>query len=111
MTRIREVLLMILTAAIIFFGWQNLDSVEVVFLFWRFSLPVALIALVPLLAGLLAGSVLTVLTISRRRRRRQTKAAEEADAELLEAPADAGQEPDDMEAAAVPTEKKERKQR
>jgi hypothetical protein len=68
MTRAREFGLILLTAAIILFAGQNLSSVEVVFLFWRFQVAVSLIALVPLLIGLIAGTAGTAIALKRRRR-------------------------------------------
>lgn len=68
MTRAREIVLILLTAGIIFFAYQNLGSEEVTFLFWEFQVPVALIALVPLLAGLVIGAGSTAVFIRRRRR-------------------------------------------
>ncbi|NIN73550.1 MAG: DUF1049 domain-containing protein [Gemmatimonadetes bacterium] len=68
MTRAREITLMLLTAAIIFFAAQNLHPVDVEFLFWNFRVPLALITLVPLLAGLVIGVAGTAITLGRRRR-------------------------------------------
>jgi hypothetical protein len=68
MIRMREIGLMLLTAAIIFFAGQNLNPVPVEFLFWEFQVPLALITLVPLLAGLLIGAFATVIKMSKRRR-------------------------------------------
>ncbi|UCC48755.1 MAG: DUF1049 domain-containing protein [Gemmatimonadota bacterium] len=84
MTRVREIVLIVLTAAIILFAAQNVTAVDVVFLAWQFAIPVALIALVPLLAGLVAGAAGAAVLIRRRRRRaEQEPEAEEAlEAEL-----------------------------
>ena len=68
MLRVREISLMLLTAAIIFFAGQNLHTVEVEFLFWIFQVPLALISLVPLLAGLVIGVAGTAITMGRRQR-------------------------------------------
>ncbi len=68
MIRVREISLMLLTAAIIFFAGQNLHAVDVEFLFWKFQVPLALISLVPLLAGLVIGVASTAITLGRRRR-------------------------------------------
>ncbi len=68
MIRAREITLMLLTAAIIFFAGQNLHTVDVEFLFWTFPVPLALITLVPLLAGLVIGVAGTAITLGRRRR-------------------------------------------
>jgi hypothetical protein len=46
MTRAREIVLIVLTAAIIVFAAQNVSAVDVVFLAWQFPISVALIALV-----------------------------------------------------------------
>jgi uncharacterized integral membrane protein len=100
MTRVREITLMLLTAAIIFFAVQNLRAVEVEFLFWTFQVPLALITLVPLLAGLVIGVAGTAITLGRRRRptEPEPEAADEiaspAPGEVEDAPAD------DEEAAA-----------
>jgi len=56
MKRVRELGLVLLTAAVIFFAMQNLDSVDVAFLWFEGSLPLSIIALVPLLIGLLVGA-------------------------------------------------------
>lgn len=77
MTRAREIVLILLTAAIIFFAYQNLGSEEVTFLFWEFRVPVALIALVPLLAGLVVGAGSAAVFIRRRRRRARSAAGGE----------------------------------
>ncbi len=84
MTRVREIVLIVLTAAIILFAAQNVTAVDVVFLAWQFPIPVALIALVPLLAGLVAGAAGAAVLIRRRRRHaEQEPEAEEAlEAEL-----------------------------
>lgn len=87
MTRAREIVLILLTAAIIFFAYQNLGSVDVTFLFWDLQVPVALIALVPLLAGLVIGAGSTAVFIRRRSRRARAAAGQEAGSkpeELLE---------------------------
>lgn len=100
MTRAREITLMLLTAAIIFFAGQNLHTVDVEFLFWTFPVPLALITLVPLLAGLVIGVAGTAITLGRRRR----VAEPEPEAEV-EAPEEdeAEYEPaDDDEVAAEP---------
>lgn len=56
MTRARELSLVILTAAVIFFAMQNLHDVYVAFLWFEGTLPLSLIVLVPLLIGLLVGA-------------------------------------------------------
>ncbi len=82
MKRAREIGLMAVTAAMIFFAWQNLNSVEVAFLFWRFEAPLPVVVLVPLLVGLIVGAAGTAITIRKRRRREAPAAAlEEATAE------------------------------
>ncbi len=77
MKRAREVGLMVLTAAMIFFAWQNLYTVEVSFLFWQFEAPLPVVVLIPLLVGLILGTVGMAVT---GRRRRAAKAAEETPA-------------------------------
>ncbi len=84
MKRAREIGLMVLTAAMIFFAWQNLYTVEVSFLFWQFEAPLPVVVLIPLLVGLVVGAVGMAVS---GRRRRAAKAAKET-AELT-----AGQEP------------------
>ncbi len=74
MNRAREIGLMVLTAAMIFFAWQNLYTVEVSFLFWRFEAPLPVVVLIPLLVGLVVGAVGMAVT---GRRRRAAKAAKE----------------------------------
>jgi uncharacterized integral membrane protein len=89
---------MLLTAAIIFFAGQNLHAVEVQFLFWNFQVPLALITLVPLLAGLVIGVAGTAIRLGRRRR-----AAESEVAGAIEPPAEGEVEyerAEDDEAAA-----------
>lgn len=77
MTRAREIALILLTAAIMFFAYQNLGPVDVTFLFWHLQVPVALIALVPLLAGLLIGAGSAAVFIRRRSKRGRATAREE----------------------------------
>ncbi len=96
MTRIREIILVVLTAAIVFFAFQNFATVEVAFLIWRFTVPLALIALVPLLAGLVIGGASMAVRMRRRRRA--------AEPELLEAP-EVEPGPDAEEALAIEQEK------
>jgi uncharacterized integral membrane protein len=98
MTRVREITLMLLTAAIIFFAAQNLHAVDVQFLFWNSRVPLALITLVPLLAGLVIGVAGTAITLGRRRRTAEPEVADE-----IESPAEGEVEyepADDDEAAA-----------
>jgi uncharacterized integral membrane protein len=82
MTRVREILLIVLTAAIILFAAQNVTVVDVVFLAWQFPIHVALIALVPLLAGLVVGAAGAAVLIRRRRRRAEREAEADAEAEM-----------------------------
>lgn len=84
MTRAREVGLMVLTAAVIFFALQNLRPVEVVFLFWHFDAPVALLALLPMLAGLVVGTTATAIRL-RQRERRDKAVAGQGEPPALEA--------------------------
>ncbi|KPK75507.1 MAG: hypothetical protein AMS25_18210 [Gemmatimonas sp. SM23_52] len=81
MTRAREIVLIVLTAAIIVFAAQNVSAVDVVFLAWQFPISVALIALVPLLAGLVVGSASAAVLIRRRRRLAEERRAQEAELE------------------------------
>lgn len=104
MTRVREIALMILTAAIIFFAAQNLDSVDVIFLFWHSRVPLALIALVPLLAGLLVGVAGTAVLIARRRRTGKPEPEAEPASEEAEEPAEAETEEDTLGAEEAPSE-------
>ncbi|UCC71683.1 MAG: DUF1049 domain-containing protein [Gemmatimonadota bacterium] len=87
MTRVREIALMILTAAIIIFAGQNLGAVEVAFLFWNFEVPLALITLVPMLAGLIVGVGATAVKM-RKRRGAAAGDDEPEDAEANEEPVD-----------------------
>ena len=99
MDRAKALGMILLTVAVIFFAAQNLDSVEVVFLFWHFYVPLSLITLVPLLVGLVAGFVGTAVVI----KRRDHKVAPEPAPEMLEAApsdADAGAEIKDEEEIA-----------
>lgn len=73
MKRAREIGLMVLTAAMIFFAWQNLYSVEVSFLFWQFEAPLPVVVLIPLLVGLILGAVGTAVTGRRRRAAKEAK--------------------------------------
>lgn len=84
MTRVREIVLIVLTAAIIVFAAQNVSAVDVVFFAWQFPIPVALIALVPLLAGLVVGAAGAAVLIRRRRQRAEREQELEAE-EALEA--------------------------
>jgi len=70
MIRIRESILVVLTAVIVMFAFQNLHPVPVSFLVWELQTPVALIAMVPLLAGLIVGGTVVLV-----RRRTKAKAA------------------------------------
>ncbi|MEE9133449.1 MAG: lipopolysaccharide assembly protein LapA domain-containing protein [Gemmatimonadota bacterium] len=79
--------MILLTVAVIFFAGQNLDSVEVVFLFWRFYVPLSLITLVPLLVGLLIGLAGAAVVIKRREHK-----------------AEAAREPDQLQAPPVEVE-------
>jgi uncharacterized integral membrane protein len=83
MTRAREFGLIILTAATILFAAQNLSEVEIAVLFWRFPVSVALIALVPLLIGLVVGTAGTAVRL--KRRRRAAAAADEMERQALTA--------------------------
>ncbi|HSG81814.1 MAG TPA: LapA family protein [Gemmatimonadota bacterium] len=47
--------LVFLTATMIFFAFQNLDTVPVAFLVWEFNASVSLLVLIPLLFGLAVG--------------------------------------------------------
>ncbi len=76
MKRAREIGLMVLTAAMIFFAWQNLDTVEVSFLFWQFDAPLPVVVLIPLLVGLIVGAVGMAVSGRRRRAAKAEKAAE-----------------------------------
>jgi uncharacterized integral membrane protein len=82
--RAREIALMVLTAGIVFFAWQNLRSEEISFFFWDFQVPVALIALVPMLIGLVVGSAGTAIMLRRRSRRSRQEA--ESEPAMLEPP-------------------------
>jgi hypothetical protein len=95
---------MLLTAAIIFFAAQNLDSVDVTVLFWHFRVPLALIALVPLLAGLLVGVGGTAVLFARRRRAAQPEPEAEPASEEAEQPAEAETEEDTLGAEEAPSE-------
>lgn len=95
MTRIREIVLIVLTAAIIVFAAQNVGAVDVVFFAWQFPVPVALIALVPLLAGLVIGAAGAAVLI--RRRRRLAEEEREPEAELEAEPKGEGVAEDERE--------------
>ncbi|MGD2217309.1 MAG: hypothetical protein PVJ64_11145 [Gemmatimonadales bacterium] len=99
MIRIREIGLMILTAVIIVFAAQNLVPVPVVFLVWDFEVSIALISLVPLLAGLLIGVGSTAILMRRRRRRDEPESEEEAEAAEPEPDDDTASETEDEEQA------------
>ncbi|KPK65812.1 MAG: hypothetical protein AMS21_03830 [Gemmatimonas sp. SG8_38_2] len=77
--------MILLTVAVIFFAGQNLGPVEVVFLFWHFYVPLSLIALVPLLIGLLVGFVGTAVVV--KRKDKKVAPGPEPTAAQLEAPA------------------------
>jgi uncharacterized integral membrane protein len=96
MDRVKALSMILLTVAVIFFAGQNLDSVEVVFLFWHFYVPLSLITLVPLLVGLVIGLAGTAVVI--KRHEHKTEAAREPD--QLQAPpveVEAGDEIKDSE--------------
>ncbi len=90
MIRIRETILVVLTAVIVIFAFQNLYSVGVSFLVWELQTPVALIALVPLLAGLIVGGTVVLV-----RRRTKAKAA----APELQAPLETEESADNQQPA------------
>ena len=96
MDRAKALGMILLTVAVIFFAAQNLDSVEVVFLFWHFYVPLSMITLVPLLIGLVVGFVGTAVVIKRKDHKVAAGVPEpelepETEPEMLEAaPADAG---------------------
>lgn len=81
MTRVRELGLVILTAAVIFFAMQNLHDVHVAFLWFEGSLPLSLIALVPLLIGLLVGAG-TAIVFGHRKGRKARERERERMAEM-----------------------------
>jgi len=85
-SRAREIALMVLTAGIVFFAWQNLRAEEISVFFWHFQVPVALIALVPMLVGLVVGSAGTAILMRRRSRRARQGAKPETEPALLEPP-------------------------
>jgi len=62
MNRLRYIMVVALTTAVLVFAIQNLDTVAVSALFWEVRTSVSLIVLGPFLIGLLAGVALTVLT-------------------------------------------------
>jgi uncharacterized integral membrane protein len=62
MNRLRYIMVVALTTAVLVFAIQNLDTVAVSALFWEVRTSVSLIVLGPFLVGLLAGVALTVLT-------------------------------------------------
>lgn len=90
MKRIRAIGLILLTAVIMLFAGQNLHSVEVTLLAWTFNVTAALIALVPLLAGLLvgAGSAITARYRGRRKEREKLRERESREAEPPEGAAE-----------------------
>ncbi|KPK82496.1 MAG: hypothetical protein AMS25_02205 [Gemmatimonas sp. SM23_52] len=73
--------MIVLTAAIIVFAAQNVSAVDVVFFAWQFPISVALIALVPLLAGLVVGAAGAAVLIRRRRRLAEEKRERDAETE------------------------------
>ena len=82
MERVKALSMILITVAVIFFAGQNLDSVEVTFLFWTFHVPLSLITLVPLLVGLVVGLIGTAVVIKRRERRDQPEAVVAPGSEL-----------------------------
>jgi uncharacterized integral membrane protein len=56
MRRIRDILVIVLTTAVVIFAMQNLHSVQVTFLLWGFEAKVTLVTFVPFLAGLVVGA-------------------------------------------------------
>jgi uncharacterized integral membrane protein len=76
MTRARELGLVILTAAVIFFAMQNLHDVNVAFLWFEGALPLSIIALVPLLIGLLVGAGTAIVFGHRKGRRARERERE-----------------------------------
>lgn len=79
--RLRYLAVAVLSSVIVLVAIQNLESVEVKFLAWRFEASVALLTLVPFLGGLLIGIWAGVVGLWRRRRRRTAEAEEVASGE------------------------------
>jgi uncharacterized integral membrane protein len=104
MERAKVLSVIILTVAVIFFAGQNLDSVEVTFLFWHFYVPLSLITLVPLLVGLVVGWVGTAVVIRHRKLQAQAAGSEAgAEPEQLKAsPPEAGTEAAFKDAEEIP---------
>lgn len=75
MNRLRYISAVLVTAVVLIFALQNLTAVPVSLLVWDVGVSVALIALVPFLAGLVMGSAATFLR-ARRARARELQADE-----------------------------------
>lgn len=56
MRRIRDLTVVVLTAAVVVFAMQNLHPVQVTFLFWGFDAKVTLVTFVSFLAGWVVGA-------------------------------------------------------
>ena len=86
-SRIQSFALVFLTAAIIFFALQNLETVPVELLVWEFQASVSLLVLIPLLAGLLVGggTALWLEAVRRAAARREAKEVAEETAKEIAA--------------------------
>lgn len=112
MTRIKELGLVLLTAAVIFFAVQNYGTEgAVAFLWWEFAVPISLITLVPLLIGLLVGAG-TAVVFGHRKGKRERERMRELKAggaeEMVEDEEEAARLLSDAEPAAEPVEADER---
>lgn len=55
--RVRYLLVIVLTAAVVIFAMQNLHPVQVTFLLWGFQTQVTLVTFIPFIAGLIVGAL------------------------------------------------------
>lgn len=117
MTRVKELGLVILTAAVIFFAMQNLHDVHVAFLWFEGNLPLSLIVLVPLLIGLLVGAGTAIVFGHRKGRKARDRERERMTEMKVGGAAEdmigAEDEPAGLPSAepAVPEKKKEKKKK
>lgn len=118
MKRAKELSLVLLTAAVIFFAVQNYASMgEVAFLWFEFTMPISLIAMVPLLVGLLVGAG-SALVFGHRKGKRAREKERERMQEMQMADAEEATGEDDEpgkltsgEPAAPPVEDEARSER
>jgi putative membrane protein len=70
---VKKISIWIIVFIILIFILQNLDVIEVDFLFWSIKVSLLLVILLPFVLGVLLGWLLTTLYAKNRRQRKQAK--------------------------------------